>query len=154
MPARYTTDQFVEKLKAHEFDSTRLSNNIATRDGALPTAELLANLESDPLHHWTPPGGGQHGALNHAVIHALDAAHPLNATHVIDDDTIMAALDDLTSGGIHAHFGTTIEGRHLEATDLAWDHGTGTPLRGPARELALTLCGRVMPANDLDGPAL
>lgn len=37
------------------FDFTRLSNEIASQDAELPSAELVANLRADVLHHWTPP---------------------------------------------------------------------------------------------------
>lgn len=151
MPARYSEAEFMNELKGFEFDFTRLSNAIAARDGQLPTPRLTADLRCEILHHWTPPGGDQRGALNHAVIHALDIAAPLNQTHVINDDTITIVLDDLTAGETYAHFGTVIKGRRIEANDINWSYGSGTELRGPARELALNLCGRTIPNGHLEG---
>jgi len=58
MAARYSEDEFMAKLRACDFDFTLLSNQIASRDAALPTAELVANLRADVMQHWTPPGGG------------------------------------------------------------------------------------------------
>ncbi len=57
------------ELRNCDFDFSRLSNQLASRDAELPTGELVANLRSDVMHHWTPPRGGYHGALNHVVIH-------------------------------------------------------------------------------------
>ena len=69
MAARYSEEEFMAELRECEFDFSRLSNKIATRDAELPAGDLVANLRADVMHHWTPPGGGYHGALSHVVIH-------------------------------------------------------------------------------------
>jgi uncharacterized protein (TIGR03083 family) len=154
MAARYQEEEFMAELRRCEFDFTRLSNEVASRDARLPTGELVANLRSAVMRHWTPPGGGYHGALNHVVIHGLDVTVPLGAARRCPDETIRVVLDDLTAGGGHAHFGIAIDGRHLQATDLDWSHGSGPALRGTAADLALTLCGRTLPAGHLEGGPL
>ena len=154
MPARYSQGEFMAELRACGFDFGLLSNTIAARDATLPSTELLANLNAEILHRWTPPGGGQLGALNHVVIHSLDATLPLAAPNHVDRETIRIVLDALTIGGVHAHFGTTIDGRRLEATDMDWAHGTGRFVRGPAHELALALCGRTLTSSHLEGQPL
>jgi len=153
MPARYSEGEFMAELERCGYDFTRLSNEIASRDAELPTAQLVADLRSNMLHHWTPPEGGYHGALNHAVIHGLDVTVPLGETRFVPDDTIRVVLDDLTQGGAHEHFGIDIEGRLFEASDLDWSHGSGQPLRGAAEDLALVMCGRTVPSGRLtDSP--
>lgn len=154
MPARYSQDAFMDELRSCGYDFGRLSNMIAARDGALPTKELVANLNSEILHQWTPPEGGQLGALNHVVIHSLDATVPLSDPHRVDPETIRIILDELTVGGVHTHFGTAIDNRHLEAIDIDWAHGTGRRLCGPAHELALVLCGRTLVSSRLEGHPL
>jgi uncharacterized protein (TIGR03083 family) len=150
MPARYDEATFMEELRARQFDFSRLSNDIAARDGQLPPDSLVGNLRSEQLHHWTPPDAGYHGALNHVVIHGLDATVPLGAKRHPPDDVMRIVLDDLTEGGAHAHFGTEIADRRLEATDLAWSWGSGSVIRGRASDLALMLCGRRVPENLAD----
>lgn len=154
MAARYSEDEFMAKLRECDFDFTRLSNQIASRDAELPTAELVADLRADVMHHWTPPGGGQHGALNHVVIHGLDATVPLGRPRRVPEKTIRVVLDDLTRGGGHAHFGVDIEGRSLQATDLDWTYGSGPELRGQAEDLALVICRRTVPTERLEGDPL
>src|ERR1700693_3620101 len=44
MPARYNEDAFMAELRDDEFDFTRLSNRIASRDAKLPTSDLVGNL--------------------------------------------------------------------------------------------------------------
>jgi uncharacterized protein (TIGR03083 family) len=154
MAARYSEAEFMAELRRCEFDFTRLSNEVATRDASLPTDELIANLRSGVMQRWTPPGGGYHGALNHVVIHGLDVTVPLGAPRTCPDETIRVILDDLTAGGGHARFGIVIDGRRLQAIDLDWSHGSGADLRGAAEDLALALCGRAVPAGRLEGQPL
>ncbi len=154
MPARYPQDEFMAELERCGYDFTRLSNEIASRDAELPLAQLVADLRSDVLHHWTPPGGGYHGALNHVVIHGLDVAVPLGEPRQAPDETIRVILDDLTQGGIHEHFGIDIDDRILEASDLDWQYGSGLPLRGAAEDLALAMSGRNVPNGRLNGAPL
>jgi uncharacterized protein (TIGR03083 family) len=154
MAARYPEGEFMAELRRCDFDFTRLSNEVASRDANLPEDELVANLRSDVMQHWTPPGGGYHGALNHVVIHGLDVTVPLGVPRRSPDETIRVVLDDLTRGGGHAHFGIDIQGRHLQATDLDWSHGSGAIWRGAAEDLALAICGRAVPDGRIEGEPL
>lgn len=154
MAARYSEKEFMAELRHCDFDFSRLSNQIAGRDAELPTGQLVANLRADVMHHWTPPGGGYHGALNHVVIHGLDVTVPLGVPRRSPDETIRVVLNDLTEGGGHTHFGINIEGRSFQATDLDWSYGSGPALHGAAEDLALRLCGRTIPDGRLEGTPL
>jgi uncharacterized protein (TIGR03083 family) len=154
MAARYSEQEFMAELQRCAFDFTRLSNEIAARDANLPAGELIKNLRSEVMRHWAPPGGGYHGALNHAVIHGLDVTVPLGVRRLAPDQTIRMILEDLTGGDVSARFGVDIAGRHLQATDLDWSFGAGPVLRGPAADLALVICGRSVPPGRLEGAPL
>jgi uncharacterized protein (TIGR03083 family) len=154
MAARYSEEEFMAELSRCDFDFGRLSNQIAARDAELPAGELVASLRAEVMQHWTPPGGGWHGALNHVVIHGLDVTVPLGVPRRSPDATIRVVLDDLTAGGVQARFGTSIVGRSLQASDLDWSYGSGPVLRGPAEYLALVLCGRATPEGRLEGKPL
>jgi uncharacterized protein (TIGR03083 family) len=154
MATRYSEEEFMAELRRYGFDFTRLSDEIAARDADLPADGLVANLRSETMRHWAPPGGGYHGALNHVVIHGLDVTVPLGLPRRCPDETIRVILDDLTQGGVHARFGVDVEGRHLQATDLDWSYGSGAVLRGAAADLALVICGRAVPAGRLGGAPL
>ena len=154
MAARYSEDEFMAELRQDDFDFTRLSNRVAARDALLATNELVAHVRADVMAHWTPPGGGFGGALNHVVIHSLDVTVPLGRVRLSSDKAIRVVLDDLTVGGGHAHFGTELEGRRLEATDLDWSYGSGAVLRGAAHDLALAICRRAIPDDRLEGTPL
>jgi uncharacterized protein (TIGR03083 family) len=145
MPARYDQAAFFAELQACDGDFTLLSNRIAERDGALPAATLVANLRDETLHRWEPPGGGPDGALDHAVIHALDATTPLG----VDGPAaaaVLAVLDHLTTGGAHAFFATDLDGVQLTATDEQWTFGSGPrAVTGTAADLVLWISGRQLP---------
>jgi uncharacterized protein (TIGR03083 family) len=154
MPARYSEDDFMAELKRFEFDFSRFSNEVASRDAGLSTDRLVSDLGSEVMGLWTPPGGGYHGALNHIVIHGLDVTVPLGPEPCATPEDLRVVLDDLTHGGGHAHFGVEIAGRQLEASDLGWSYGSGAPLRAPAGDLALSICGRAIPKERLAGHPL
>src|SRR5512142_2381984 len=63
MAARYSEEEFMAEVRRCDFDFSRLSNEIAARDAELPASELVASLRSEVMQHWTPPGGGWHGAI-------------------------------------------------------------------------------------------
>lgn len=151
MPVRYSEEQFMAELRNCEGDFTRLSNTVATRDGALPTRTLVGNLRDETMHHWAPPGGGYLGALNHVVIHGLDITVPLGTSPSATAENLRIVLDDLTSGGAHAHFGFDLGGLRLHATDMDWSFGSGKPVGGAAADLTLLICGRQLPAGRIEG---
>ena len=142
MAARYSEPEFMAELGRCDFDFGRLSNKIASQDAGLPTAELVANLGSEAMRNWTPPGGGWHGALSHVVIHGLDVTVPLGVPRRSPDDAVRVILEDLTEGGGDNPFGIDLAGLSLQATDIDWSCGSGPPLRGPAEDLVLVLSGR------------
>ena len=144
MAVRYTPPEFHAELEACKGDFTLLSTRVAARDAALPTTALLANLRDDAMHAWTPPGGGQIGALTHVVIHGLDITVPLGVARPIPDETMLEVLDHLTSGGGHANFGFDIGRLRLQATDTDWTFGSGTPVRGTTADIALLITGRTI----------
>jgi hypothetical protein len=55
---------------------------------------------------------------------------------------------------VHQHFGTRIDGRRLQATDLDWSYRSGSVLRGKTEDLALVLCGRTISARRIEGKPL
>lgn len=147
MPARYDAEAFAEEMRACEYDFDRFSNTVAARDGALPVDRLLAELRSEDLHRWQPPGGGVEGALTHVVVHSLDVTVPLGVPSAASEKAIGQVLEQLTRGGAHEHFGTDIEGRRFEATEVDWSFGSGQVERAPAAEILLRLAGRRVPAS-------
>ena len=148
MPARYDAEAFMAEMAAAGGDFTRLSNTVAARDGASPPASLLADLRSETLHGWEPPGG-QLDALTHAVVHGLDVTEAAGLGRTVPA-TRMAIVLGAADPGL---FGTDLTGVELRADDLDWSYGSGELVTGPAQVLALVVFGRPAPTGRLDGPA-
>lgn len=144
MPARYTAEQFGLELAAANGDFTLLSNLIAARDGELSMAELLADLASPVLAGWQPPGGGAIGALNHVVVHGLDATNALGVPRSCSDEAARIILDELVAGGAE-RFGVSLAGVQLVASDLDWQSGSGRTVTASAGELISLASHRTLP---------
>lgn len=146
MAARYSDEDFGARLAEYSFDFTKLSNEIARVDGEREPSELIKDLRSEALARWTPPGGGPLGALNHVVVHGLDATAALGLERSGSPDALIVVLTELTAGGVHKAFDIVIDGLRFAATDLEWSFGDGNPVTGPAAELVLQLTGRRIPS--------
>jgi uncharacterized protein (TIGR03083 family) len=153
MPARYDGPAFMAELESTGGDFTRFSNTVAARDAALPVAQLLADLRSDVLHEWQPPGGGVEGALIHCVVHELDVVEAGNLTRRVPDDRIRSVLELVAAAGVPNRFGVDLSDVELRADDLDWSVGSGAPVTGTAQALALVACGRLLPSGRLGGTA-
>jgi hypothetical protein len=116
-------------------------------------ARLLADLRSEVLHGWQPPGGGMDGALTHCVIHGLDIVESVPLSRRVPDERIARVLSSVAGPGMPNLFGTDLSGVELRADDLDWTYGAGAPVIGPAQALALVACGRLLPAGRLRGEA-
>jgi uncharacterized protein (TIGR03083 family) len=153
MPVRYEGPAFMAELEAAGGDFTRLSNTVAARDGAMPTERLLADLRSEVLHSWLPPGGGEDGALTHCVVHCLDIIEAGSLSRRVPDARITRVLSLLADPSAPNLFGTDLSGVELRADDLEWSYGEGAPVIGPAQALALVVSGRLLPPGRLHGEA-
>jgi uncharacterized protein (TIGR03083 family) len=153
MPVRYTGPAFMAEMEAAGGDFTRLSNSVATRDGALPATALLADLRSEVLHGWEPPGGGRDGALVHCVIHSLDIVEAVPLARRVPAARIRTVLGLVAAADRPNLFGVDLEGVELQADDQDWSCGSGLLVTAPAQALALVACGRLLPKGRLGGPA-
>jgi uncharacterized protein (TIGR03083 family) len=151
MPVRYPVPAFMAELEAAGGDFTRLSNTVAGRDGTLPTERLLADLRSEVLHDWQPPGGGEDGALTHCVVHCLDIIEAVPLSRRVPDGRITRVLSLVAHPDAPNLFGTDLSGVELRADDLEWTSGEGALVAGPAQALVLVACGRRLPAGRLRG---
>ena len=149
MPARLTPEQFGAEMAAAAGDFAVLSDTVATRDAALPVADLVSQLRSPALHAWQPPGGGAAGALSHAVIHSLDVTIALGLPSVAPAGARTAVLDQLAASN-GTWFGVDVTDLELAATDVGWRWGSGRPLHADSGSLVALLSGRTLP----DGRAL
>ena len=142
MPFRYSTPRFMIELARSGGRFHAMADRVARRDGARPTDELLDGLRRNVESPWTPPGGGEIGALTHDVIHGLDITAALGIERPCEPGRMRLVLDNLTGPASLRHFGVSVDGIELRANDLDWSAGSGSPLEATATDLALVLTGR------------
>jgi uncharacterized protein (TIGR03083 family) len=153
MPFRTSLGRTLVELAKARGNFNRMADRCARRDAArLPAGTLLASLRDNVAHPWTPPGSGFHGALSHDVIHGLDITVGLGLDRQVPPERVAMVLAGMRPKNL-AFFGTDLTGVALEATDLDWSHGTGTPVRGLGQDLLLVACGRRLPPGRLEGAA-
>jgi uncharacterized protein (TIGR03083 family) len=153
LPYRMSFGRFLLDMARARGNFNRMADRSARHDAErLSPEQLLAELRNNITHPWTPPGGGPQGALAHDVIHGLDITVGLGLDRRPPPDRVGLVLEDLREKNI-AYFGTDLTGVSLQATDLDWSYGTGTPVRGSVADLLLVLCGRQLPPGHLEGEA-
>ncbi len=153
LPYRMSLGRFLLGMARARGNFNRMADRSARHDAERMSPEqLLAELRNNITHPWTPPGGGPQGALAHDVIHGLDITVGLGLDRRPPPDRVALVLKDLRAKNI-AYFGTDLTGVSLQATDLDWRYGTGTPVRGSVADLLLVLCGRQLPPGHLEGAA-
>ncbi|MFF0306940.1 maleylpyruvate isomerase family mycothiol-dependent enzyme [Streptosporangium sp. NPDC004379] len=151
MPFRASLGRTLLGLVRARGNFNRMADRHARHDAATMSPEtLLASLRDNVEHPWTPPGGGAAGALAHDVIHGLDITVGLGLDRRVPPERVAMVLAGIRPKNI-AFFGTDLTGVRLQATDIDWSHGTGAPLRGPAQDLLLVVCGRRLPPGRLTG---
>ncbi|MEU9831288.1 maleylpyruvate isomerase family mycothiol-dependent enzyme [Streptosporangium sp. NPDC048047] len=151
MPFRASLGRMLLGLVRARGSFNRMADRHARHDAATMSPEmLLASLRDNVEHPWTPPGGGAAGALAHDVIHGLDITVGLGLGRRVPPERVAMVLAGIRPKNI-AFFGTDLTGVRLQATDIDWSHGTGAPLRGPAQDLLLVVCGRRLPPGRLTG---
>ncbi|WP_090047806.1 maleylpyruvate isomerase family mycothiol-dependent enzyme [Lentzea fradiae] len=149
LPYRVKTAKVVLETLKSGGRFNHASDRMARRDAAaLSTGELVDVLLANAGNPWTPPGGGQAGALSHDVIHGLDITVALGIDRRVPLERVKIVLDGVTPRTLR-YFRADLAHVRLEATDLDWTFGEGEPLRGPAQDLLLLVCGRRPPRESL-----
>ena len=151
MPYRMSTPRFLAGMIRSGGNFNRYADRQARQDAVeLTPAQLVECLRQNINHPWKPPGGGYEGALSHDVIHGLDVTVALGIDRQVPSERLRIVFDAMRPR--HAkYFGVDLTDVQLQASDLTWTYGTGTPLTGTAQDLLLVVSGRSLPPDHLSG---
>jgi uncharacterized protein (TIGR03083 family) len=151
LPYRLSVPRFLAGMVRAGGKFNRYADRQARQDAVdLTPAQLVECLRQNVNHPWKPPGDGYEGALSHDVIHGLDLTVALGIDRQVPAERLRIVFDAMRPR--HAkYFGVDLTGVQLQATDLSWTYGTGTPLTGTAQDLLLVISGRSLPPNHLSG---
>lgn len=139
---------------AGDFD--RANRRLTRRQAARPYDEIISLLHRKADSRFTPPGEGPEAPLTDVLVHGLDIRWPLGLPYDIPEGRAATALDAVMKAPTSIDSKGAVDGLYFQATDLAWKHGTGAEVRGPAAALLLSITGRVEAIDSLigDGVAL
>jgi uncharacterized protein (TIGR03083 family) len=146
---RYPLPRMLLEVAKARGDLNRMADRRARADAAaMSTTEIAGAIGENADHPWKPPVGGIAAALGHDVVHGLDITVALGLDRRIPEDRLRVLLDNVTARSAR-FFGADLDGRRLQADDLDWSFGTGTPVIGSAQDLLLVAFGRTLPAGRL-----
>ncbi|MEY2451929.1 MAG: hypothetical protein QOD92_1503 [Acidimicrobiaceae bacterium] len=85
------------------------------------------------------------------IVHTSDVACSADRPMSLPNARVVTALDVAPSIGGLMRCKQRVRGLHLTATDVAWEHGEGTPVAGSALTLLVAMTGRQHASRDLHG---
>lgn len=135
------------------FDVARYVHDDAVRRAEAPVPALLAAFRHAVDRRWLPPTRRPEHLLADLYIHTQDIRRALGLPAAHDAGMLRAVLDTVASDRVIGDPARTA-GLRLVATDVAWSHGDGPEVTGPADALVLTLSGRRVALGELAGPGV
>jgi uncharacterized protein (TIGR03083 family) len=141
----------LETLKARgNFDKANC--HLAQEQAERPPAELLTTYRELVGHRFKPPGFGPESTLADILMHSLDIRIPLGLPTERPVERYASAIEVYFNRLVRLTVGP--RGRpalHWMATDVAWQHGSGSEVRGTIADLMLTASGRGARIDALTG---
>jgi uncharacterized protein (TIGR03083 family) len=112
---------------------------------------LLRALRNAAASRETRPRARPVASLMHVLIHGQDICRPLGIERDLPEAHLVAVAD-FVKDDVHI-FGAKkrIAGFKLTAIDMAWSHGHGPEVTGPAEALVMMMAGRLVALDDLSG---
>lgn len=132
------------------FNMNRYIDRDARRLGKDPIPKLLADYRAALPTTTHPPGQSPLAILEDIVIHQIDIRLPLGQPRTVSHERMKLVADYLDGNGFYP--GKKLaRGLFLQATDTNWTTGDGPTVSGPLLALVLTLSGRFVMLDELEG---
>jgi uncharacterized protein (TIGR03083 family) len=148
--AKLSTGRFFPKLVASGFSLHRMqAKDIAAERGA-SGQETLAHFQAQVDSMGAPPGPTE-TMLGEVIVHSEDIRRPLGLNHGYEPDALKGVADFYKGSNLIIGTKRRIDGLSLQATDLDWAHGRGSPVSGPMLSLVMAMAGRKAVLDDLTG---
>ena len=137
-------------IAASGFRMNRYIDKDGRRRGAHPIPRLVADFRHAPPRTTHPPGQSPLAMLEDIVIHQIDIRRPLGQPRPVPESRMKLVAGYLHPNGFYPGKKLT-QGLRLRATDADWSAGDGPEVTGPIEAFALTLSGRFVGLDELDG---
>ncbi len=137
------------------FNFDKVSINLADKQLARPTPDVLTSLRSKATKSAPMPTFPEDMTLADVLIHTQDVRRPLGLDGQPDPDLLRRALDFLTTHKLATMLveRPDVDGVRLVATDLEWSHGTGPEITGTGEAIMMALANRPV-RSELSGDGL
>ena len=145
-----TVTQAAWGFMASGFRINRYIAKDAQRRGSTPIAELLEDFRRAVQARTHLPGLSSLSMLEDIVIHQMDIRRPLDQYRCIPRVRMIPVAADLRTNRFFPG-PKLFEGTRATATDADWSAGDGMEVTGPIEALILTLAGRFVALDDLQG---
>lgn len=100
----------------------------------------------------TVPRSGYDPVLADAVLHDLDVRIPLGLERQIPEEHLLVSFHHLANEASPGYaMGSRLDGLRIEATDTGWTAGAGAPVRGSIEDVLLSISGRLVALDRLEG---
>lgn len=154
LPFEVSFARFAMTSLRHRGDTARTVDAVTRRIARRPFPELVASLRAHAEDEVAPTRVGPEAQLVETAVHLRDVARPLGLSADVPLEHWTAILEHLVSPRVAPGIMPRSRpvGLSLQATDVAWGHGKGPVLAGPAEALAMALTGRGVALEDLTGP--
>lgn len=159
MVLQVSTPEFLKVLLRSRGSFDGANNRLTERWSRRGIRELTDALRQEADSTFAPPGAGPDATLADTVIHGMDIREPLGRERQVPPTAALTSLDFLVNLNLPAgQPGPTLiprkllDGLHLFADDLDWEHGAGRAVHGSGQHLLLAVTGRLVGARQLTGP--
>lgn len=114
--------------------------------------QLIDRLTRGAHSRITVPRSGYDPVLADAVLHDLDVRLPLGLERAIPEEHLLVSFHHLANEASPGYaMGSRLEGLRIEATDTGWSAGAGAPVRGTIEDVLLSISGRAVALDRIDG---
>ena len=128
---------------------TLIGKDIATQTAGGP-AQTLSRFRTIETSNGHPPGPVD-SWLGETFVHAEDIRRPLGISHDYSVDAAVRLADFYTRSNLLIGSKKRVAGLTLRATDAEWSSGSGPEVAGPAMAIVMTMTGRTVALEELDG---
>ena len=150
---RMTIAQTAWGLITSGFRINRYISNDARRRGAIPAANLLEDFRGVVPARTHLPGLSSLAMLNDIVIHEMDIRRALDKPRSIPNRRTIPVVADLWTNRFFPG-PRLFQGLRAVSTDAAWTAGQGPDITGPIEAFILTLAGRFIALDQLQGKGI
>jgi uncharacterized protein (TIGR03083 family) len=145
-----TVGRLAVGMIASGFRLNRWIGKDARRRGAAPVPEILGDYRAILSSRRHLASLSSMSMLEDIVVHQLDIRRPLDRGRCVSEQRMIVVASDLHANRFFPG-SKLFQDLRITASDAAWSAGDGPEVTGPIEALVLSLSGRFVALNELNG---